>query len=197
MNDQAPLHCREELSLPLRLTAALVVLLLLLPYHPLTWIATAQAGPDGGYCHTSAGACTCTHHAPADDSVHGRAVPQGHNGHEHGGPAVMEHHAPHHATAHEDAAPEAAAPPCHAAEAGGTATAMLEAAGVAPPATHLCGCGHEAKDLTSAIAIDRFVLRSASGTGGPPAPDAPTAVTAVAHLRPMAADIFHPPPPVQ
>ena len=187
MNDQAPLHCREELSLPLRLTAALVVLLLLLPYHPLTWIATAQAGPHAGYCHASDGPCTCTHHDVADAPAHDHTVSQDQDTHE----------TVHPAAAHEHAGTAASVSPCHAAEADGSVTAMLEAAGVAPPVTHLCGCGHDADDLTSAVAVDRFVLHGVSGTGGPPAPDAPTAIITAAHLQPIAVDIFRPPPPVQ
>jgi len=198
MNDQAPLYCREELPLPLRLIAALVVLLLLLPYHPLTWIATAQAGPHAGYCHMSNGTCTCAHNGPTDAPAHeGLAA---HNANVHN---ANVHNANVHNAMPSGAEPlgradtTASIPPCHADEADEQPAPLLEGTGITPPATHMCGCGHDADDLTSAVAIDRFVLHGVSGTSGPPAPDAPTAVAAAAHLQPMAVDIFRPPLPVR
>jgi len=198
MNDQAPLYCREELPLPLRLIAALVVLLLLLPYHPLTWIATAQAGPHAGYCHMSNGTCTCAHNGPTDAPAHeGLAT---HNANVHN---ANVHNANVHNAMPSGAEPlgradtTASIPPCHADEADEQPAPLLEGTGITPPATHMCGCGHDADDLTSAVAIDRFVLHGVSGTSGPPAPDAPTAVAAAAHLQPMAVDIFRPPLPVR
>lgn len=184
MNDRAPFDCREDLPLPVRLTAALVVLLLLLPYHPLTWIATAQAGAHAGYCHMSEGPCTCSHHAPtnAPASEHTAAHVEGTHGAQ---------------PAHEHADPEATTPPCHADEADEQALTLLEGTGITPPPTHLCGCGHDGDDLTSAVAIDRFVRHGISGVGGPPVPDAPTAVITAVHLQPIAVDIFRPPPPVR
>jgi len=218
MNDQAPLYCREELPLPLRLIAALVVLLLLLPYHPLTWIATAQAGPHAGYCHMSNGTCTCAHNGPTDAPAHEGLATHNANVHNANVHNANVHNANvhnanvHNANVHNanvhNAMPSgaeplgradttASIPPCHADEADEQPAPLLEGTGITPPATHMCGCGHDADDLTSAVAIDRFVLHGVSGTSGPPAPDAPTAVAAAAHLQPMAVDIFRPPLPVR
>ena len=65
MGQASGLHCREEMPFAFRLTAVVLVLLLILPYHPLTWIAGAWASESIVFCDMSDGPCTCPDHQHA------------------------------------------------------------------------------------------------------------------------------------